>query len=218
KKYTENQILPKLASLKGVNQVNVYGAAPFEWVIEYDSNKLIQLNLTINDIEVAINDYLNDLELGSGTLSSKQNEATHEISIVLTQNMEDEVNWNKIPIKKVNHRIVYLENIATVKYKEGKVNAYYRINGLNTINMVVYAEKGVNTIELAKEVKATIEQIRQNLSNGYSIKLTQDTTEYVVGELQKIKTRTLFSFLILLVLIVIINRSFRYLIILFLSI
>src|SRR5690606_14243706 len=53
KKYTENQILPKLASLKGVNQVNVYGAAPFEWVIEYDSNKLIQLNLTINDIEVA---------------------------------------------------------------------------------------------------------------------------------------------------------------------
>src|SRR5690606_18371536 len=110
KKYTENQILPKLASLKGVNQVNVYGAAPFEWVIEYDSNKLIQLNLTINDIEVAINDYLNDLELGSGTLSSKQNEATHEISIVLTHNMEDEVNWNKIPIKKVNHRIVYLEN------------------------------------------------------------------------------------------------------------
>lgn len=218
KKYTENQILPKLSSLKGVNQVNVYGSAPFEWVIEYDSNKLIQLNLSTKDIEVAINNYLNELELGSGTFVSKENETNHEISMVLTHNMEDEVNWNKIPIKKVNHRIVYLENIATVKYKEGKVNAYYRINGLNTINMVVYAEKGVNTIELAKEVKATIEQIRQNLSNGYSIKLTQDTTEYVVGELQKIKTRTLFSFLILLVLIVIINRSFRYLIILFLSI
>jgi multidrug efflux pump subunit AcrB len=218
KKYTENQILPKIASLKDVNQVNVYGAAPFEWIIEYDSNKLIQLNVTVNDIEYAINNYLNEMELGSATMASKQDETTHEISILLTHNMEDEVNWNKIPIKKVNNRIVYLENIATIKYKEGKVNAYYRVNGLNTINMVISAEKGVNTIQLAKEVKATIEQIKQNLSNGYSVKLTQDTTEYVVGELQKIKTRTFFSFSILLVLIVLINRSFRYLIILFLSI
>lgn len=217
-KYTENHILPKLATIKGVNQVSVYGAAPFEWVIECDSNKLIQLNVTVDDIQTAINEYLNEQELGSGAIVTGENEATHEMSLLLTHKAQGDVNWGKIPIKKTNNRIVYLDNIATIKYKEGKVNAYYRINGLNTINMVVYPEKGVNTIKLAKEVKVLMEDIGQSISDGYSIKLTQDTTEYVVGELQKIRTRTLFSFLILLVLIILINRSFKYLTILFLSI
>ncbi|QTD38540.1 efflux RND transporter permease subunit [Polaribacter batillariae] len=37
KKFTKNNILPKLTTIKGVNKVNVYGAAPFEWVIEYNA-------------------------------------------------------------------------------------------------------------------------------------------------------------------------------------
>lgn len=218
KKYTENQILPKLTSINGVNQINVYGSAPFEWVIEYDTKKLIQLKIVVNDIQIAINEYLQRQELGNGILTFKHNNATQEIFLVLTHKTEGEVVWKKIPIKKINNRIIYLENLATIRYKEGKINAYYRVNGLNTVNMVVYAEKGVNTIKLAKEVRTIVESIKYDIPNGYSIKLTQDTTEYVVKELQKIKVRTLFSFLILLVLIVLIYRSFKYLILLFLSI
>src|SRR5690606_17561661 len=91
-------------------------------------------------------------------------------------------------------------------------------NGLNTINMTIYAEQGVNTIDLANTVKAKVINLNKMLDTGYSIKLTQDTTEYVVEELQKIQKRTLFSFLILLILILLINKSFKYLAILFLSI
>src|SRR5690606_30666066 len=120
--------------------------------------------------------------------------------------------------KKIGNRIVYLGNIATVTYKEADVTGYYRINGLNTINMTIYAEQGVNTIDLANTVKAKVINLNKMLDTGYSIKLTQDTTEYVVEELQKIQKRTLFSFLILLILILLINKSFKYLAILFLSI
>src|SRR5690606_456075 len=127
-----------LASVKGVNQVSVYGAAPFEWVVEYDSNKLLQLKVTVDDIQIAINEYLNEQELGSGAIVSSENEATHEMSLLLTHKAQGEIDWGKNHIKKINNRIVYLDSIATIKYKEGKVNAYYRINGLNTINMVVY--------------------------------------------------------------------------------
>ncbi|AUP78493.1 efflux RND transporter permease subunit [Flavivirga eckloniae] len=218
KKFTENNITPKLATIKGVNQINVYGAAPFEWVIEYDSKKLAQLSISVNDIQSGINQYLQKHELGHGALVSQHSDAVHEISLVLVQKPEGDIVWGKIPIKKIKSRIIYLDDLASVRYKEGAVRAYYRVNGLNTVNMVVYAEKGVNTIELVKRVKRIVETIKKDISSGYAIKLTQDTTEYIVEELQKIKTRTLFSFLILLVLIVLINRSFKYSAILFLSI
>lgn len=218
KKFTENHILPKLTTLKGVNKVDVYGAAPFEWVIEYDTKKLFQLNISVGDIQNGIRTYLQKQELGNALLQLENSTTHQEIALVLTYKPTNLLDWNSIPIKKIQNRIIYLKDLATVKFKEGKINAYYRVNGLNIINMVVYAEKDVNTIDLAKTVRQTVNVIKEDIPAGYSIKMTQDTTEFIVEELQKIQKRTLFSFLILLVLIVLINRSFKYLFVLFLSI
>ncbi|QTE22230.1 efflux RND transporter permease subunit [Polaribacter cellanae] len=218
KKFTENHIIPKLTKLKGINKVDVYGATPFEWVIEYDTKTLAQLNITVYDIQNAISIYLQKRELGNALIQSKNNEAEQEISLVLIHKFKDTMDWNNIPIKKINNRIIYLKNIASVKYKESKVNGYYRVNGLNTVNLVVYAEKEINTINLAETVKVTVNNLKNNIPKGYSIKMTQDNTEFVVAELQKIQKRTLFSFLILLVLIILIYRNFKYLSILFFSI
>jgi len=217
KKYAEQNILPKLSTIPGVNKVNVYGAVPFEWVITYNSNKLIQLKLSVNNIQNAINTYLKTQELGHGIFTTNNN-YTHEIALNLAYKPKTPIDWGKIPIKKIGQRIIYLEHIATVAYKEADVQNYYRINGLNTINMTVYAEQGVNTIDLANTVKTAVTRVKEQLHMGYSIKLTQDTTEYVVKELQKIQKRTLFSLVILLLLVLIINRSFTYLAILLLSI
>ena len=218
KKFTENYILPKLTFLKGINKIDVYGAAPFEWVIEYDTKKLFQLNISVGDIQNAVSTYLQKRALGNALIQSENSKADQEISLVLTHKPKDQIDWNQIPIKKIQNRIIYLKNLARVTYKEGKVNAYYRVNGLNTVNMVVYAEKGINTIDLAKTVRETVHIIKKDIPTGYSIQMTQDTTAFIVEELQKIQKRVLFSFLILLVLIVLINRSIKYLTVLFLSI
>ena len=218
KKFTENHILPKLTTIKGVNKVNVYGAEPFEWVIEYDTKKLVQLLISVGDIQNAVNTYLQKRELGNVLMSTETDEADQEIPLVLTHKHEGAIDWNHIPVKKIQNRIIYLKDLATVKYKEGKVDAYYRVNGLNTVNMAVYAEKGVNTIDLAKGIRSIVDQLKNEMPAGYTLKMTQDDTEFIVEELQKIQKRTLFSFLILLVLIILINRSFKYLTVLFLSI
>ncbi|MDY7396710.1 efflux RND transporter permease subunit [Aureibaculum sp. 2210JD6-5] len=218
KKFTENNVLPKLTTINGVNKVDVYGAAPFEWVIEYDTKKLFQLNISVEEIQNGVRTYLQKKELGTALIQSENSTTDREISLVLAHKPKEKINWNIIPIKKIQNRIIYLSNLATVRYKEGNVNAYYRINGLNTVNMAIYAEKGVNTIDLAKTIRSTVDDLKTGLPIGFSIKMTKDTTEFVVAELQKIQKRTLFSFLILLVLIILINRSVKYLVVLFLSI
>ncbi|WP_086477299.1 efflux RND transporter permease subunit [Arenibacter amylolyticus] len=218
KKYTENTILPTLTAIKGVNNVDVHGATPFEWVIEYDTKKLLQLDVSAGEIQNAIRTYLQQRALGNTTIRSENNDTDQQIAVVLSHTLEDAIDWNNIPIKKINHRIIYLKNVATVKFNEGRVSSYYRVNGLNTVNMLVYAEKGANNIDLAKTVRMAVNGLNQEQPPGYSIKLTHDTTEFIVDELRKIQKRTLYSFLILLVLIVLINKSFKYLTVLFLSI
>lgn len=218
KKYTENKIIPLLTTINGVNQVRVYGASPFEWVIKYESDKLLQLKISANDIQESIQNYFKQQELGSGVFISDDKKTNHEISLALTYKPNVEIDWNTIPIKNIGNRIIYLDDIATISFKEAPVASYYRINGLNIVNMVVHSEKGVNTVDLAQKVKNVISNIKSKLPAGYSIRQTQDTTEYITKELQKTKRLTLCSLLILLVLIFLIYRDFRYLIVLLLSI
>ena len=176
------------------------------------------MHIAVNEIEAAIRDYFQKQQLGIGKLVSNSNDAISYISLALSYKLENKIDWGNIPIKKVGGRIVYLRDIALVRFQEASVNSFYRVNGLNSINIAIYAEKGVNTIKVTKEVKNTVESFKNEIAKGYSLKLIQDTTEFVVEELDKIKVRMLFSLLILFALILIINRSFKYVAILFLSI
>lgn len=216
KKYVENNIESKLTTIKGVNQVIVYGATPYEWCIVYDTSQLMRLSISVKEIESAINTYLRKQELG--TVKQTSNTDSQEQSLILIYKEAEDLHWEKIPIKQIGNRIIRLKDIAEIRFKEGSANAFYRINGLNSINLVVYAEKQVNTLKLTKEVRSVVAQLEKELAPGYSLKLTQDTTEYVEEELQKIEKRTLFSLVILLLLILSIYRSFEYVLVLFLSI
>lgn len=218
KKYAENNILPKLATIKGVNKVYVYGADPFDWVIKYDSDKLLQLSISVDEIEEAIREYFQKQQLGNGNLISKDKKESLAISMVLTYKQEKDIDWENIPIKKIGNRIIYLKNIAKIQFKEAPMQAYFRINGQNSINMVVYAEKGANTIDVSNEVKGEIDLLKKEIKGEYSLKLTNDTSQYITEELQKIEEKMLFSLLILFFLILVTSRSFKYILILFLSI
>ena len=218
KKYAENYILSKLSKIEGVRQVSLYGAAPFEWVITYSADKLFQYNISIQEVTNAVNTYLGKQELGKGVLKQEKDAAEKEIPMQYVYISTNVFSWEEIPIKKIGNRVLFLKDIARVRFKEGKVNAYYRINGLNTLNFAVYPRKGVNTIRLSEQVKQHIEELKGEISKGYFIKLTKDSSEFLLTELNKIKKRAVFSFLILLVLTIIVYRNFKYLFVLFASI
>ncbi len=220
KQYLEREFIPKIKRIHGISEIAVYGAVPYEWVITYDSKKLLQLDLSLKEIEVSINQYLLKQDLGIGVFSDKFRSKENIVSVSLSYLKDDKIIWKQIPIKRINNRILNLGSIATIRLKEANKNSYYRINGLNSVSLVIYAEKGVNTIDLATDIKTKIKNLKDQIQSEkrYLITLTKDTSEYISKELGKIKSRALLSFLILFLFIIIINRNLKYIIILFLGI
>ena len=44
--YADDHIKPVLSQIPGVNKINIYGASPLEWIIEYDAEKLKSAGIT----------------------------------------------------------------------------------------------------------------------------------------------------------------------------
>ena len=216
--YGEKNILPVLARIPGVSKVDVYGANPFEWVVEFDVAKANQLDITGDEIAVGVENYFRKEFAGKGSYAVPGQLYLNETNLRLQLNSPDSVNWPLIPIKKAGERIVYLGDVAEVRYKEQTPNTFFRINGLNTVNMVVYPEEEANAIQLGREVKAVLASVEKSLPPGYSLLLSYDATDYLSTELEKIGLRTAFSLFILLLFVLLVSRQFRYLLIILISI
>lgn len=210
-KYTEDNLITKISEIKGVNKVNVYGATPFEWEIRFNTNAIDNLRVSVNEISTAINNYFRKEIIGVGTLQTDGKQYSNNIRLSLGYEIPAELNWDQIPIKKSTDRIIRLSDIANVSYKEQTPGSYFRINGLNTINMVIFPESNANNLKLAKNIKTEIKNLKAELPPGFSMLLANDSSEYIAKELQKIGFRTLFSLLILLFFVFIITRNLRYL-------
>ncbi|HOK26325.1 MAG TPA: efflux RND transporter permease subunit [Bacteroidales bacterium] len=212
----EELIKPAIATIDGVYSVDVYGSTPREWEITYDLNKLSVLGLQPTTLTAAIKNYMLERELGGGHELTTER-SVKKTYITLAGNRTDTIKWYDIPITSISGRIVTLGDVATVRLKDRQPVSYYRINGLNTINLNVTAAKNVNNIKVAGEVKKTIEKIKKELPPGYSIRNSLDNTVFIRQEISKNLFRTVLSVVLLLLFIFAITREFHYLLIIAIS-
>lgn len=209
--YVEKNIAGPLSRVEGVNTVSVAGATPREWVVTFDPNRCAPLGIAGSDIVAAFNTRNRNDQLGLGMMPQNGSDTLRQIRIGLKQTPLPPGEWDRMAVKSVGGRIVRLGDIATVEHRQKLPETYYRINGLNNINLTVYAEKHVNTLVLTDILKEKVGQIRTGLPPGYSITLADDTSVYIRGELSKIYWRTGLSILILLLFVFLTSRSWRYL-------
>ncbi len=218
KKYVDENLVPKLSLMDGISEVNVYGAAPYEWVITYDAHKLFELGISASEVSQAINIHFSRNELGRAKVTTNEKKFSQEISVSLEYHDPQKLDFEGIVIGTSGERVIYLRDIAKVRFQEGPVNAYYRINGKNTINMVIFPEKGVNSIRLSRELKEYVKELEQTMPPSYQLKLTYDPISKLSEDLQKIKWRSFFSLVILLIFTIVFYRNAKYIGIFFLSI
>ena len=212
----EELIKPAVSVVEGVYSVNIYGATPREWEIIYDEEKLAAIGVNSSVISRAINNWLLEKEIGGATetLSGGLSKRTY---LTLTGNGEDVFRWDDIPVAKTSGRIIHLTDVARVKLKDQQPQSYYRINGLNTVNLTVSAGRNVNNIKVADAVKKTIEKIKKFLPPGYSIRTSNDNTTFIKEEISKNIFRAVLSVVLLLLFVLLISREFKYLLIISIS-
>jgi multidrug efflux pump subunit AcrB len=212
----EEVIKPALSLVEGVYSVDITGATPLQWELTYDQQKLASMGISSSDISYAISNYLLERELGGATELTNEGPAKRTY-LTLTGHATENFRWADIPLAKVAGRIVNLTDVATIRLIDQTAGSYFRINGLNTVNLRVSAGQNVNNIKVAEGVKAVVERLKGELPPGYSIRTSMDNTLYLKEEISKNIFRAILSVLLLLVFVLAISRELKYLLIITIS-
>ncbi|MDR3220358.1 MAG: efflux RND transporter permease subunit [Dysgonamonadaceae bacterium] len=216
--YAENNIKPVLAQIAGVNRINVSGAMPMEWRLEYDYKQLESLGLSVQDMLSAINHYMRKEFFGTASIENQSGEKQWiRLALVPKENGDEKFNPAKIEVKNSAGRLIPLDKLITISHAEQEAQSYYRINGLNSIYLTISSDDNANQLELSRKIKDRIDKIQAQFPAGYEMHISYDATEFIQSELEKVYFRSGMTLMILLVFVLIIYRNLKYLLLIFLS-
>ena len=208
-KYAEEHIKTRLAQLPGIYKINVSGATPMEWRLEYDYEQLRALGVSTDEISQAVGLHYQKEFLGTYDVEQAASGKEWIRLVLMPEHDNREFDAGQIQVK--DGRIIRLDELVKVVRMEEQPQSYYRINGLNSIYLSVVAEEAANQLELSKKVQACMDDIRLSLPAGYEIHTSYDTTEFIHDELNKIYLRTGVTVAILLLFVLLITFSPKYL-------
>ncbi len=192
-RYAREVLSPPMAFIKGIQNIKVNGGNYLEWQIMYDDALCKILGLKEAFLLSALQSHfqkeaLGIIQQGVATVFIQLDNELGATPIQVKKQLES------IPLMHKDNRIIYLKNIATVQLSEQAPRYHYRINGKNSIRLLFFPERNVNTLDLANVIKREMKHLEQYLPPSYQLYMDEDATEYLRQELQKIGYRTVFFF------------------------
>lgn len=209
--YADEHIKTRLAQIQGIYKIDLSGATPMEWVLEYDSEQLRRLGISLSDIQQAVARYYQKEFLGTYNIESASGGKEWIRLALMPEYKEEGFDASRIRVKSTEGKLISLNELVTVSHMEEAPQSYYRINGLNSIYLSITAEETANQLQLSTQVKEEMEAIQKVLPAGYEIHTSYDATEFIHEELNKIYLRTGLTVLILLFFVLLITLNPRYL-------
>lgn len=216
-KYANNQIKPKLAFINGLDHIEVFGGNKNQYHISYDFAQMTKLNISIDDVIIAIKNFYNDENIGWIEVNNKETDSSESVFHQVKLSGSESLNLTEIPISRINSRVINLGQIAKIEIQKTEPDEYFRINGQNAIHIVLYALPKSNAISLVKSIEEELEIIKSNLPAGFFLEESYNSTKYIKEELKTITYRTLFTIIILLLFLVLISFNWRYVAVIVLS-
>lgn len=216
KDYVERNIKPYLTQIDYVRDVSVGGAMPLYLDIEYNPIELQGYGLEPNVIVSGLQNFLGQRSIVGDVDRIDRDGNKERITLLLeTEQLGSDI--GKTPLATIEGKIIYLSDIAKFDYKKRQETSFYRINGLNTIYLSIFADTETSVIKASAELRERMEKIQANLTDGFYVTLTNDAAKEVREELVKLVKRTFLSLVILFLFVWIVSRSGRYLSVIALS-
>jgi multidrug efflux pump len=187
-------IVDRLSTVEGVSEVRAFGARDPMIRIDVNANKLRDYQLTLSDITETIR--REHLELPAGKFEDQNKE---ESIRVLGEGKTVEDFQNMIISRRggrANFVPIRLSDVAKVYRGLENQTRISRVNGVPSLSMPIYKQRGANAVEVADLVKEKVAEISASLPAGTNLSVNFDRTSFVRLSIEELIFNLLLSALL----------------------
>lgn len=162
-----------LEEIDGIKKVEIIAVPEREVKIAMDIDKMINMGITIEDIENAVNANNQNIPGGNVNIGRKN------FNIKTSGSYNDLYEIRNTVVGSVQGKLVYLKDVATVKfdYEENDYLAYF--NGKRSIFITAEQKEDLNILDIVETAKVKIDKFEKSLPKNIELHYVHNQAESV---------------------------------------
>lgn len=200
--YATLYVKDTLSRVNGVGDVNVFSMMDYSMRVWLDTNRMSNLNVSVNEVLAAIKSQ--NIQAAVGSIGSQPAPKYQQIqlSIQAEGRLQTAEEFGNIIIRaNPDGSSLYLKDFATLELgaKNHAVTALF--NSLPSVAIAIYQAPGANAVSVSSRVKERLEELAKSFPPGIKYNIIYDTSESVYATIEEV-IKTLIEAFILVVLVV----------------
>lgn len=188
-------VQPKLSSVPGVERADLLGARTFAMRIWLKPTEMAARNITPSEVRAALaaNNALSAVGSTKGSLVI--------VNLVANTDLQTADEFRNLVVRNSGDQLIRLDDIADVVLGAEDYDQDVRFNGQSATFMGIWALPNANSLEVIKDARVALEDIRSVLPEGMQLGIPYDSTAYIRDALREV-TRTLIETVLIVILVI----------------
>lgn len=176
----EDVIKPRLQKIGGVGQLKISGLQEREIELRLNRDKVAAFGFSVPEILQRLQQ--ENLDIPAGKLT----ENAQELGVRTAGNFKDPHDFLSLTIGTRNNVPIYYRQIGTVADTVKDITTVARYDGQAAIGLEVGKQSGANAVKVARQVKAELEKIQQNLPPDVTLHMVRDDAERIENSIHEV--------------------------------
>jgi HAE1 family hydrophobic/amphiphilic exporter-1 len=208
--YAYINLVDQITRLKGISNINVFGAGQYAIRYWLNPNELAKLNITASDVIAAVNSQntVNPAGQIGGPPSLPDQEYTY--TVIAQGRLITEKQFGEIVVREnPDGSVVRLKDVARIELGAQVYSLAGRLNGKPAAVMAIYQLPGSNALDDAREIKALMAQLKGRFPADLDYVVSLDTTLAVSRGITETLTTLIEALLLVTIVVYIFLQGWR---------
>lgn len=173
----KDDIAPQLAKIEGAAQVTMVGGEEREINVKVNREAAENFGVSILQITNAIRG--GNLEVPTGKIKSDEGQAL--VRLQGKYKNLDEIRNLIITTDKETNSPIRVKDLAVVSDGAKEITTYNRINGINSLGLLIQKQTDANAVQLSKDMKAAMAEMEKSYKDlGLQFKIASDSSDFTL--------------------------------------
>ncbi|PTE08881.1 efflux RND transporter permease subunit [Mesorhizobium helmanticense] len=201
--YIERVIRPRMSTVEGVADVQIFGAQEYSMRVWIDPIRLAARGVTASEVLTAINN--------SNFLSAPGNTENEYVvsSITVRSTLQTPEAFAELPLRSTDGNVVRLRDVARVELGAENTDTRVSFNGKPGTFLAIFPTPAANPLTTAAALTRLVPQIQETLPKGMTIEVVYDATGQISASIDEVFKTIAEAVAIVVVVILLFLGSFR---------
>ena len=201
--FADKVLRRQLESVTGVGQVVVLGGRKRQVNIWLDADRMRAYNVTVTEISRALQ--AQNIEVPGGRID----QGAQSLTLRTRGRVASIPEFNDIVIREADGHPVRVGDIARVEDGEADPSTIAALDGTPTVLLNIRRQSGTNTVQVVKDIRERLEEIKAALPPGYDVRIVRDLSIFIQAAIHDVEQHLVLGSILAALVVLLFLANFR---------